>query len=179
MTDAKLADLPTRVVRVPQWARPFRVPRYIVRLQFRSARGWIKSAGWQVRYPRDAPWKYFADGNMPNRRGTPHASLARACEYLAKVYRGSASRVKRREKETKNVKLGVGIRPVMLTKRGRNVRHYYVEVSGFPSLRKLQRRFYVGTANTITRERYEAAIERARDYRAQLVRQHEEGRHHA
>src|SRR5690349_1655846 len=130
---------------------------YIQRLDSEHVEGWTRNAGWQVRYQR--PWRYFADSGLPpgkrtGRRGSPQESLKRATEYLLKIYQGQRGKLRASEARRKRDKLGVpGVRAVIKKSTKRNLLEYYVEVGPIPAVRRVPRRFYVGTENTITRER--------------------------
>jgi hypothetical protein len=64
-----------------------------------------------------------------------------------------------------------GIRYLRKVSRGKKITEYYIEVGAIPSLQTSPKRFYVGTANTITRTRFESAWRKAIQLRYQLVEQ--------
>jgi hypothetical protein len=65
-----------------------------------------------------------------------------------------------------------GIRYLTKVSRGKKITEYYIiEVGAIPSLQTSPKRFYVGTANTTTRRRFESAWRKAVQLRYQLVEQ--------
>jgi hypothetical protein len=64
-----------------------------------------------------------------------------------------------------------GIRYVTKVSRGKKITEYYIEVGAVPSLQTGPKRFYVGTANTITHKRFKSAWHKAVQLRRQLVDQ--------
>lgn len=165
-----------RTVKLKAWAVPLKVPRYIVRIDSEHPNGYLRNAGWQVRYRR--PFRYFADSGLPpgkrtGRRGSPRESLARATAYLETIYAGEHSKLHRAEFARKKDKLGVpGIRAVIQKKARRNVRHYYLEVVRLPPVLRVPRRFYVGTDNTLTYERYAEIWRKAVAFRRAIEREY-------
>ena len=145
------------------------MPRHIVRCDSTTKDGHVHSRGWQVRYPNgDQRSRFFSDGVGP-----PHKSLERAKAYLRSIYRGPLSTVLHtREAARKKIHTGVpGIRYVTKVSLGKNIAEYYIEVGAMPRLQTNPKRFYVGTANTITHKRFESAWQKAVQLRQQLVKQ--------
>jgi len=102
--------IPTRPCNVPGWGL-LQVPRHIVRLDsVNPETGWLKSAGWQVRYGQK-PWRYFSDSKEKPKReavkGNPRTSLARAYAYLLSLYQPPTPRVRLRERKDKRHPTGV------------------------------------------------------------------------
>ena len=60
-------QVPTRPCKVPGWGL-FQVPRHIVPVDsVNPDTGWLKSAGWQVRYG-ERPWRYFRNSKERPKR---------------------------------------------------------------------------------------------------------------
>jgi hypothetical protein len=160
---------PTRKYKFQGSARTLTVPRHIVRCDSMT-NGHVHSRGWQVRYPNGkVRSKYFSDRADP-----PQKSLERAKAYLRSIYRGplSGGGLHTREAARKKMRTGVpGIRYVSKVSRGKHVAEYYVEVGAIPSLGTGPKRFYVGTANTITVKRFQIARQKAVQFRRQLAEQ--------
>ncbi len=157
------ADFPHRRCVVPGWATSYRVPRYISRVDI-DEQGLAGTHGWQVRYDREHS-KFFSDSTH-GKRHTPRASLDGAIEYLAGIYRGPRSRLRRTPtcRKTPGLIQDHGIRMVEMIVRKDKVPQYYVEVMA-PTRRFNPKRYYVGTVNTITPERIERALVKARKQR--------------
>jgi hypothetical protein len=133
--------------------------------------GWLKSAGWQVRYG-ERPWRYFSDSKeRPKReaaKGNPRTSLARAYAHLLSIYKAPQPRIRQRERKDKRHPTGVvGIRYVELPRGRRNVSQYYVEVTPVKAGDRL-RRFYVCTENTFSQEKLNSVWIKAIRYRRRL-----------
>lgn len=164
------ADFPMRIVHVPGWVRAFRTPRHIVRVDVNEL-GKAGTHGWQVRLKK--PSKFFSDCHYGNsKRGNPKASLEAAIDYLSSIYQGP--RVLVRTEPTsrkKNPLLGSGVREAWKQSKKKAVRELYIEASP-PCHSRSPKRFYVGTENTISPERYLKALAKAREARAQLVQEH-------
>lgn len=157
---------PHRLVQIPGQATALCVPRYVVRIDIDDP-GQAGTHGWQVRHgPR--PWRFFTDGwvDMPR---PPQRSLEEATAYLARIYEGAPTRIRKKPLSTKvNPIKDVGIRLATYCPRGRNVAQYFIEVSNIgPGTSP--KRIYVGTENTVTQRRIQAALKRARQIRAEQV----------
>jgi hypothetical protein len=148
------------------------VPRHIVRLDsVNPETGWLKSAGWQVRYGQK-PWRYFSDSKEKPKReavkGNPRTSLARAYAYLLSLYQPPTPRVRLRERKDKRYPTGVaGIRFVELPPGRSNVSQYYVEVTPVKTGDRLKR-FYVCTENTFSQEKLNRVWIKAIEHRRRL-----------
>ena len=165
--------IPTRPCKVPAWGI-FQVPRHIVRLDsVNPDTGWVKSAGWQVRYgPR--PWRYFSDTKQRPKpqalKGNPRASLARAYAHLLSIYKGPIPRRRQVERNNKRYPTGVvGIRYVEFPPGRRKVRQYYVEVTPVKA-GDAPKKFYVCTENTFSQQKLEQVWSKAIEYRRRLER---------
>jgi hypothetical protein len=144
------------------------VPRHIVRIDIDKP-GLAGTHGWQVRFGR--PWRFFSDAKRSRRR-SPHRSLEDAINHLAIIYTIPAPRVRATPTARRaNIVKEAGIRLVERKKQGRNVVELYVKAMS-PKRGTLPRRFYVGTAATVSEERMNAAIVKARQARADMVREH-------
>jgi hypothetical protein len=156
----------SRFVIVPHWGE-FQVPRHVVRIDIDDP-GLAGTHGWQVRYPHRAASKLFSDG-----KGNPKTSLIQAKAYLAAMWQGPSPRLHYRERGNKRWALGVpGIHINVQKKTSRNVYEFRLIVT--PPLRnKLPIHFYLGTENTATAERFDAALNKALALRLRLIREHE------
>ena len=139
--------------------RKFSVPQCIQRLDHKAMHGW------QLRY---GGTKLFSD-HSPDGRGA-RASLARATEeLLARIARLPAPTMLQREPNRgKTSALPVGISgPIVRLRAGSQVRSASLSVS-LPrfGLTSRRRSVYIGTENTYTLERYEAALAKAVKMRA-------------
>lgn len=153
---------------MPGWATTFRVPRHIVRIDIDDP-GKAGTHGWQVRYRR--PWRFFGDTVNRTRR-SPAAALAEAIDFLVGIYEGPRNLLRNTPTRRKqNPIQEAGLRLVVRRKATRNMTEYYVEAVP-PARSRNPRRFYVGTERTLTAERLEAAMEKARQARREMVDEH-------
>lgn len=161
-------DFPCRLYIVPGWAKPFKVPRYISRCDI-DKHGFAGTHGWQVRYHRGN--KFFGDATGRKRR-SPQKSLAEAIQYLAEIYSGprvlirKAATKRRQESEI----LDPGIR-IAKKIRQSGLEEIYIEAMS-PKHGMSSKRVYVGTQNTATPERLEAARQKATSLRRQMEASH-------
>lgn len=164
-------NFPSRVVTVNNWGA-FIVPRHIVRIDSPGHSDKSGTHGWQVRY---SGTKFFSDSLLRDRCRTPVSALSLAIELLARRYQGQAVPLRLEEHGSKSEKTGVpGVR-IVRRLNNRDFEEVYVEV-GYPAYGKSPFRLYVGTANTATQARLDAALERARELRQKLVLEHLEMR---
>lgn len=165
----ELADLPpnfpTRTHVVHNWG-VFTVPRHVVRIDIET--GIRATHGWQVRYRGT---KFFSDGIQADKSRTPKSALALAIAYLARIYVGQSVPMATSERASKGEKVRkAGVRICRRLNR-RDFEEVYVEVC-HPQYGKAATRLYVGTANTATRDRLNAMLERAYVLRDKLVSEH-------
>ena len=165
---------PRRITSIPGWATVFHVPRYISRVDVDEI-GRYGTHGWQVRY--EGKCRFFGDAKG-RKTGSPIASLKEATAYLASVYKGPTVRVLATptiRRETGPI-MEAGLRLVRqpLHRRSRLCLEVYVEAMS-PVRGISSRRVYVGTEHTegdggtVTPERLEAAVLRAREYRKGMI----------
>lgn len=167
--------LPIRAVRVPGCGKPLHVPRYIVRLDIDAGNRGGPLHGWQLRYQRCQLIPDRDYGNDPTR------SLAAAIATLKRWIRRAPRKPRLRTAELSRKKCPIGVRGVSLTTKCRRpggVRQLSilicVPVWGNRSSRNLG--IYVGTPNTITRERLQQSLKRAvaiRRFAEQCYRRHD------
>ena len=161
---------PHRIVSIPGWATLFKCPRHIVRID-KNVPGFAGTHGWQVRYTK--PSVFFSDDSVEAGRKSPLHSLADASEYLAAVYNGPKT-VRTRSKclsSKKNLIQEVGLRLISRMHKGRNVMEHYIEVTSLQNDHTPDR-VYVGTDNTLTEARLQAALEKARQLRKRMLELH-------
>lgn len=173
MTPPRLPrDFPHRHVVVPGWAVFFHAPRHIVRIDIDKS--WEAGThGWQVRYgPR--PHRFFSDAKGAKLR-SPHASLKEAVMHLRTIYVGPRARVRTEPTSRKlNPIQEAGVRLVKrkrVRKNGQTLVEVLIEAAP-PSRKFSPERFYAGTERTVTPERIEVAIEKARAARIAMVADH-------
>lgn len=167
-----LAPLRRRVAHVPGWACTFLVVQHIVRIDIDEP-GRAGTHGWQVRYKR--PSTFFGDVTGPRRR-SPSASLANALSFLDLIYTGPKNQLRvTPTRRKKNEIQEAGIRLVVMRKPHKTFDEYYIEAMS-PSKSVAAKRTYVGTGNTITLPRVEAAMHRARLLRFEMALEHLAGR---
>lgn len=165
MTTKKLPKgFPHRTLVEPFDLTEFSVPRHILRIdRFRGQKPSVH--GWEVRYAdKDM---LFTDRDL----GGPKKALDAAIAYLTEIYEGPPTRVRTtpwRSKSNPNLEAGISERwrerqgnPPML-----------LNTASSPKKGVPRKEFYVGTINTVTEERYQAALERARAQRALFVASH-------
>lgn len=135
----------------------FSVPAHIVRLDS------IKTRGWQVRYGDSTVEAFFPDGT--NDGSGAAAALKRATEELIKRV-GSMQAPTGLKKEVlswKKSSLPLGISgPAERYRKGKNVKQYYLQIS-LPrfGLKSKNTSVYIATENTITDEKFNAALAKA------------------
>ncbi len=138
----------------------FAVPQGIQRIDHRATHGW------QLRY---GGTKLFSDGS-PDGSGASGALAHATRELLARIARLPApSRLQRTPNENKRSDLPVGISgPIVRLRREAGVRDCSLAVS-LPRFGDSPRRrsVYIGTENTYTPEKYEAALAKAIKLRLQ------------
>jgi hypothetical protein len=95
--------------------------------------------------------------------------LKDATAFLASIYEGASTRIMTREHADKRNPVGIpGVRIVTRKKASRQIAETFVEVSPLEHGRAAVR-LYVGTENTVTKARINAALKRAREIRRSLV----------
>lgn len=153
----ELHDLKRRIVEVPEWGS-YEVCEYVARVDI--DRGRVGTHGWQIRYQGQS--QYFSD-SLRDQPGTPRSSLDKALAGLAAIYQGPQPTVVSRG----NTKSGMpaGLRLLQKRAPGKEVDEFHVEAI-HPVRAKESRRFYCGTENTITEERFDKACEEALACRA-------------
>lgn len=154
--------VPYRRVAVPNWGE-VSVPRHIVRIDIDEP-GYAGTHGWQVRYPSGGRSTFFSDG-----KANPKTRLRDAINYLASIWQGQTPRLHSKELSRKKVKTGMaGVALNFSLRANRRVREIYVVVT--PTQRGSKpRKFYVGTTNTVTKERLAAAFAKAAKLRQQRI----------
>ena len=141
----------------------FKVPQGIQRIDHRATHGW------QLRY---GGTKLFSDHTQDG--SGAKASLEKATQELLKriAKLPAPSKLQRAPSENKTSDLPVGISgPIVRLRRGANVRDCSLSVS-LPRYGESPRRrsVYIGTENTYTIEKFEAALAKAIELRAQAER---------
>lgn len=151
----------------------FKVPSHIVRLDHEATHGW------QVRYGK--PWKMFSDHT--NDGSGARRSLAEAIDELAK-------RVKRLPAPTglrtavsvnKTSGLPVGISgPKLRQREGKGTAYCEFQVT-FPVVgsKSKNTHVYIGTQNTVTKEKVEAALAKAIALRNKHVKKYQQASNQA
>jgi hypothetical protein len=153
-----IKHLPSRSRDIPEYGQ-MDVLRYIVRIDMDSKR---QTHGWQVRFKR--PYVFLSDSKY----GGILKTYIEAMSYLASVYHFRY--LKRPTLENRNKAIPIGIRGVRLVKRKKKNRTHeelYAEVCPI-KYGDSPKMIYIGTENTITAERKEAAVLKARRLRKQL-----------
>jgi hypothetical protein len=137
----------------------FRVPQGIQRIDHRATHGW------QLRY---GGTKLFSDGSSDG-NGAAAALQAATKELMRRISKLEAPTTLQREPSVnKTSDLPVGISgPILRTRRNSRVRDASLSVS-IPRFGDKPRRrsVYIGTENTYTEARFEAALARAMEIRA-------------
>lgn len=141
----------------------FTVPYYITRIDSVRDDRHGDSHGWQVRYEHEGKRsKWFND------RGDPHASLRAATRYLESIYVGRKPGLMRREHRRKQTKLGTpGLR--LVVKPNGKTREWSINCHDLNKGRDVK--FYIGTDATATSIRAERALQRAEEYRREMLRE--------
>jgi hypothetical protein len=133
------------------------VPQCVQRIDHRATHGW------QLRY---GGTKLYSDGV-----GKPEASLTRATKELLRriATLPAPTTLQAQPSINKSSDLPVGISgPILRQRRGSRVRDASLSVSIPRFGEKPQRRnVYIGTENTYTHDRYEVAVTKAMEIRAQ------------
>lgn len=141
----------------------FQVPEHIQRLDSRHTHGW------QLRYGK---WTMFSDHSNDG-SGAKKALAAATEELLRRVDALHApTQLKRNPTSSKTSSLPVGISgPISRTRIGRRAVEYYFGVT-IPRFgdKPTNTTVYIGTENTITRERQELALAKAIDIRKKAER---------
>ena len=143
--------------------KTFKVPTHIVRLDSKSTHGW------QLRYGTS---KLFSDHTSDGSGAAK--SLKAAKEELAlrleKLPAPTGLRVDTRKGKLNNMPLGIS-GPVSRVRAGRGVTQHYLQVT-FPMFggKPVNRSIYIATEATLTKEKYDQAMEKAIALRASGVR---------
>ena len=160
---------PHRLQQVVGWNDWFQIPRHVSRVDFTKDTG-SATHGWQVRY--NSTFKFFSDSIYDAARKHPQAALDAASQYLAQHYAGPKSMVALTPRATKkNVLQEPGLRFVVKRHSKRKTEHYYVEALS-PKRGVPAKRFYAGTRNTFSDDKYALALVLARAARATMVYEH-------
>ena len=143
--------------------RTFDVPKYIVRIDS------TKAHGWQLRYGK---WKLFSDHSSDG-AGAESALIAATAELARRITKLPAPTGLRSESRTgkaNNMPLGIS-GPVTRRRGGEGFIQYYLEVN-FPRSRgkPANQSVYIATENTLTPEKYQAALNKALSLRESGVR---------
>ena len=130
------------------------VPKYIVRLDSR------KTHGWQLRYGK---WKMFSD--YSNDGSGAEAALvvatAELARRIAKLPAPTGLRSRARTGKANDMPLGVS-GPVARIRDGTRFTQYYLQVNfPIPDGKPANRSVYIATENTLTPEKYQAALTKA------------------
>jgi hypothetical protein len=139
------------------------VPKYVVRLDSR------RTHGWQLRY---GEWKLFSD--FSNDGSGAEESLRLATEELArrisKLPAPTRLRTDPMANKTSEMPLGIS-GPAVRRRKGKNVSEYYLQVT-YPiaGAKPANKSVYIATENTLTREKYDAALAKAIAMRETAVR---------
>jgi hypothetical protein len=151
---ANLFLLKRRITAVPGYGL-FRVCSFIVRVDsYPVSKG--ETHGWQVRYQR--PHKFFSDSKYD---GDPCQSAQAAATLLAKQYAGPHLHRASVEWASKKDKTGYpGIRVVHKKQKNKKFSETYIEIVP-PQAGLVQKRIYVGTDNSVSEARMQAAIAQA------------------
>ena len=141
----------------------FQVPEHVQRLDSKNTRAW------QLRYGK---WMTFSDHTTDG--SGAGSALAKAIEELHKrINRLPApTGLKQGNSASKNNDLPVGISgPISRTRKGRRVAEYNFGVT-IPRFgdKPTNTNVYIGTENTITDERFDAALAKAVDIRKKAER---------
>jgi hypothetical protein len=136
----------------------FEVPQGIQRIDH------LATHGWQLRY---GGTKLFSD-HTPDGSGAPAALVKATKELLSRIAKLPApSKLQTRPNENKSTDLPVGISgPIVRQRTGTRVRDCSLSVS-LPRYgdSPVRRSVYIGTENTYTVERYNAALVKAMELR--------------
>lgn len=140
--------------------KSFKVPQCVQRIDVRSTHGW------QLRY---GGTKFFNDGT-PDGSGARHSLAAASAELVRRINKMPAPYLlQRKPNHSKTSNLPVGISgPVVRQRRGSAVRDCSLSISIPVYGGKARRRsVYIGTEQTYTPERFQAALDRAMAMRKQ------------
>ena len=143
--------------------KSFDVPTHIVRLDSK------KTHGWQLRYGK---WTLFSDHSNDG-SGAEAALVAATAELARRIAKLPAPNGIRSEiKEGKANDMPVGISgPVTRRRVGYSALQYYLQVNfPVPGGKPVNRSVYIATENTLTPEKYQAALAKAIGIRETGVR---------
>lgn len=156
MKTKRTGSIQYRNVTLP-WGQVFSVPEHINRLDSR------KTHGWQIRYGKSTKESSFPDGTADGSGAAESLSKAVAA-YLERVRKIEAPTGLRQVNSTfKTSDLPTGVSgPAERIRKGKKIREYYFQVS-FPRFgdKSANRSIYIGTENTISQERIDAAQKKA------------------
>lgn len=142
-----------RDVLIPDTGEQFAVPQGIQRIDH------LSTHGWQLRYSGGT--KLFSDNEYG---GSGGALAAASSELLRRIARLPApSGLQREPNYSKTSQLPVGISGPLLRTRARSQARYCVLSVAIPRFGQKPRRasVYIGSENTYTEQRYEAALAKA------------------
>ncbi|HET6912172.1 MAG TPA: hypothetical protein VFH71_02385 [Rhodanobacteraceae bacterium] len=139
---------------ITAFGEAFEVPSNIVRLDHQHTHGW------QLRFGR---WMFFAD-HTADGTGAKQALEAATEELKRRMLKLAApTGIRAHQNRNKSNDLPVGVSgPAKRIRNGQTIIQYYFQVTypvagGKPANRSV----YIGTENTITQERYDAALSKA------------------
>lgn len=144
----------------------FEVPNYIVRIDIIGPK---TTHGWQVRYGK--PWKFFSDRSA-NGTGAKQALENAKGELEQRIATLPApSRIRQQISNKKLSTLPPGISgPFQRLRKGRNTVCYYFQVTlPIHGGKSKNTQVYIGSENTLTKERIELAIIKCEELRKKYV----------
>ncbi len=143
--------------------KSFEVPTHIVRIDSK------KTHGWQIRYGR---WTLFSDHSSDG-SGAEAALMAAIAELARRISKLPAPNgIRSASKEGKLNDMPVGISgPLARRRAGNYALQYYLQVTyPVPGGKSANRSVYIATENTLTPEKYQAALAKAAAVRETGVR---------
>ena len=142
----------------------FEVPSHIVRLDTK------KTHGWQLRYGK---WTMFSDHSNDG-TGADAALVAATAELarrMAKLPAPNGLRAEARSGKANEMPLGIS-GPISRRRKENTAVQYYLQVTyPVPGGKPANRTVYVATENTLTTEKYHAALAKAEALRETGVRE--------
>lgn len=143
--------------------KSFKVPMHVVRLDTRNTHGW------QLRYGK---WTLYSDHSSDG-TGAATALTAASAELARRIVKLPApSGIKKAVQPGKANGMPLGVSgPIVRRRKGQNSAQFYLQVS-FPvfSGKSANRSVYIATENTLTQEKYHAALNKAMALRETGVR---------
>jgi hypothetical protein len=140
----------------------FLVPENIQRIDMDAPK---TTHGWQVRYAGKT--RFFSDG-QPDRQGAEHALQRAIADLVKRIDKYNAPTTLRHHTgphKTSALPVGISGPIARLNKRTSTIEYNYsINIPRFGE-RATTRKVYIGTENTITKQRERAALRRAKDIR--------------